>query len=102
MFNNVIKKLTTRCKFLNQVKFFRSLNYFIKLDYLWMLNNFQDVNFSGDSFIVSNVDNFVFLKNLDSDFSLRDYVSSNFNFTKRSFTDCLTQNVLTNLSFMWF
>ena len=67
-----------------------------------MLNYLQYVNFSRNPFIVSHIYNFIFLKDFDGDFALRDNMGTNFDFSKCTFTNSFAEYILSNFSFMGF
>ena len=67
-----------------------------------MLNNFQNVYFTTDPFVISDVNNFAFFKYLNSHFGLGEDMGSNFDLAKCAFSYGFTQNVLTNFPLMRF
>ena len=79
--NNVVEKLSSTSVLHDQIELLRSLNdlmnssirmpkyckstYFVELDDVRMSDQLEDVDFSGDSFDVRDILDFVFLKNFD-------------------------------------
>jgi len=65
-----------------------------------MLNNFQNVNFSGNSFYISNITNLAFFKYFNSNLFSSNNVFAYLNFAESTLTNWLAKNVLSNFSFM--
>ena len=96
----IIKQFTPRSKLHDEIKFFWRFNNFIELDNVRMLHNFQNMDFSGDSFNICHVCDLWLLKDFYRNFLLRLYVCAYFNFSKSSFSNWLSENILTNLAFI--
>jgi hypothetical protein len=61
-----------------------------------MPNDLEDVNFSGNSLNIRDVDNFAFLENFNGHFFLGKGVSAQFHLTEGALPDRLTQNIVTD------
>ena len=61
-----------------------------------MPNDLEYVNFSGNSLDIRDVANFAFLKNFNRHFFLGKGVSAQFHLTEGTFSNRLTQNVVTD------
>lgn len=61
MLHNIVKKLSTGSVFHDQIQLFLGLDNLIELNHMRVLYDFQNVNFSRNSFVVSYVQYFVFL-----------------------------------------
>ena len=74
--HNVIEKFAPARVFHNKIQFFLRLNDFIELYHLWMSNDLENVNFSGNSLNICHIANFAFLKNFNGNLFLGKGVSA--------------------------
>lgn len=68
---------------------FGSLDDFVELDDAGMSYEFEDMYFSGDSFDIGHVNDFLFLQDFYGDFLASWDVRCRFNFAESSFSECL-------------
>ena len=101
MLYNIIKQLTSWCVFHYQIQLLRRFYNLIKLYHMRMLNNFQNVNFTRNSFVICCIHYFAFFENLHSNSCFCKDVHADFDFAECSFADCFTEDVLSNFPLMW-
>jgi hypothetical protein len=61
-----------------------------------MPNDLEDVDFSGNSLNIRDVDNFAFFKNFNGHFFLGKGVSAQFHLAEGALSNRLTQNIVTD------
>ena len=66
-----------------------------------MLNDFQNMNLSGDSLDICDVGNFTFLKNLHSDLFACSDVAAEFDFAESALANGLPEDVLAHFPLVW-
>jgi len=64
--------------------------YFVKLDYIWMSNDFEDVDFPGDPFDVRLVLDFILLQYFDCNLLAGDQVCAQSYFTEGTLSEWAT------------
>ena len=94
--HDIVEKLASTRIFHDKIQFFLGFNDFIELHHLRMPNDLEDVDFSGNSLNICDVDNFAFLENFNGHFFLGKGVSAQFHFTEGALANRLTQNIVTD------
>ena len=83
--NDVLEKFSSSSILHHKIQLFAGLDDFIKLNDVRMSNYLEDVNLSGNSFNVVNINDLVFFEDFHSHFFSSQNMSSHFDFPEGLF-----------------
>lgn len=94
--DDVVEKLPSLHVLHDEKKLFGGLDDLIKLNDAGMADEFQDVDFAGDSLDVGNIDDFLLLQDLDCHFLARLDMRGGFYFAECALAEGFPQHICTD------